>query len=200
MNAQASDSRCMLWIDAVGGLLVCTASEIRIGQAVPGAEVELPLLGDISRHQATIRREEDCYVLDPLRETKLGGRLIKEPALLVDGCELELGRGVRLRFRRPHPLSATARLEFASHHRSPLVADGVLLVAETCVLGPQSTSHVVCRPWKQEVVLSHRDGNWTCRSKARLEVNGREAAPSGTRLTLPAQVSGEEISFRLERV
>src|SRR5689334_16597611 len=48
-------SRYLLWIDSVGGFYLCTGSCIRIGQAVPGNSVELPLLADLSRHHATIR-------------------------------------------------------------------------------------------------------------------------------------------------
>src|SRR5438093_1143339 len=42
-------ARFMLWIDAVGGYLVCLGDEIVIGQAAPGTKVDVPIQADISR-------------------------------------------------------------------------------------------------------------------------------------------------------
>ena len=58
-----------------------------------------------------------------------------------------------LRYRLPHPLSTTARLELASRHRTQPWADGVLLMGNSCVLGPNLRNHVVCRDWSEDVVL-----------------------------------------------
>ena len=58
--------RFMLWIDAVGGFLVCLGDEIIIGQAVPGYDVDVPIQADISRQHVKIRREGEGYVLEPL--------------------------------------------------------------------------------------------------------------------------------------
>jgi hypothetical protein len=41
--------RFMLWIDAVGGYLVCLGDEVTIGQAVPNNRVDVPIQADISR-------------------------------------------------------------------------------------------------------------------------------------------------------
>ena len=44
-----------------------------------------------------------------------------------------------------HVLSASARLEMVSRHRTQPHVDGILLMAESCVLGPKWQNHVVCR-------------------------------------------------------
>ena len=48
---------------------------------------------------------------------------------------IRLGSTVELEFRQPSPVSATARLAIVSRHRLPLAVDGVLLMAETCIVG-----------------------------------------------------------------
>ncbi len=65
----ASNARLLLWVDAVGGFLVCQGNEIRLGQAVPGSPIELPLCWPICRaaRHATIRRDEEGYTVEPLR-------------------------------------------------------------------------------------------------------------------------------------
>ena len=47
----------MLWVDAVGGFLVCGADQVRIGQPVHCSSVDIPILGDISSRHASIRRD-----------------------------------------------------------------------------------------------------------------------------------------------
>jgi hypothetical protein len=192
-------NRVLLWVDAVGGFFVCPASEIRIGQAVPDSTVELPLLADLSRHHATIRRDEEGYTIEPLRDVRLDGQRIDQVSWLHDGSLLELGPALRMRFRRPHPLSATARLEFLSHHRTQPSAAAVLLMADTCVLGPGEGNHVVCRHWPHDVVLHRQHGGLYCRSATPIDIDGKPHSQQGP-LTLHSHVSGEGFSFSLEEI
>ena len=75
-------------------------------------------------------------------------------------------------FRRPHALSATARLDFLSNHRTQPSADAVLLMAESCILGPGRHCHVVCRDWPREVILFRQDNELYCRAAGGLEIDG----------------------------
>ena len=43
-----------------------------------------------------------------------------------------------MRFAGRTPLSGTARLDFVSRHRTQPSADAVLLMADSCVLGPEA--------------------------------------------------------------
>ena len=81
----ASKSRLLLWVDAVGGFFVCPGTEVRLGQAVPDSTVELPLLADLSRHHATIRRDEEGYTIEPVRDVRLDGQRINETSWIHDG-------------------------------------------------------------------------------------------------------------------
>ena len=188
-------NRFLLWVDAVGGYLVCLSTEVVIGQ-VGGAGVDIPILADLSRRHAKIRRENEGYVLEPLHPVRVDAEEIVSPVALHDGDEIELGR-VRLRFRQPHPLSCTARLEFVSNHRTQPTADAVLLMAESCVLGPSQQNHVVCRDFDSDVVLFRRDGELHCRSLTPIEVDGRRC--DGASVLRPnSHVSGDEFSLSLE--
>jgi hypothetical protein len=134
-----SKPRLLLWVDAVGGFFVCQGSTIQLGQAVPDSTVDVPLLADLSRHHATIRRDEEGYTIEPVRDVWLNHHKIDAPTWLNDGCLIQLGPALVMRFSRPHPLSATARLDFVSNHRTQPSAAAVLLMADTCVLGPGTT-------------------------------------------------------------
>jgi hypothetical protein len=192
------DGRALLWIDAVGGFLVCGGDAVVLGQAVPGNLIEVPILADLSREHARICRD-DGYVIEPYRRVCVEGREIRGPTVLRDGDEIELGQGVRLLFRQPHALSTTARLELVSRHRTVPAANAVLLMAESCVLGPHWNSHVVCRPWTSEVVLYRRDGQVYCRHRDGLEIDGRFCQGEGL-VSRNSRVVGSDFSLSIEAV
>jgi hypothetical protein len=191
--------RFLMWIDGVGGYLVCEADEVVLGQPVPGSRVDVPIRGDLSRDHATIRRSGEGYLLVPRRTTRLNGREIREPAPIADGATIELGHGVRLKFRQPHPLSRTARLEFVSRHRTQPPTDGVLLLAESCILGPAASAHVVCHAWQREVVLLNQAGELRCRTAGDFQVDG-ETSISPAPIGRSSRISGEDFSVKLEEV
>jgi hypothetical protein len=120
-------------------------------------------------------------------------------APLTDGDLIDLGAGVQLKFRRPHALSATARLEFVSRHRTQPRVDAVLLMAESCVLGPGKGSHVVCPDWHHEVVLFGQQDALCVRTQGKFEVDGSEHEGQA-QLAAGSHVAGDEFSLSLEEV
>lgn len=190
------ESRFVLWVDGVGGYLVCLGGEVTIGQAVPGTGVEVPIQGDLSRQHARIRRD-DGYLIEPLHRVRIDGKDVRETTLLSDGDEIELGGGVRLRFRQPHALSATARLELVSGHRTQPSADGVLLMAESCVMGPKWQNHVICRDWSGDVVLYRREGELFCRAMEPIEIDDQYCEGQG-KVETNSHVAGSDFSLSLE--
>lgn len=191
--------RFLLWVDAVGGFLVCQGSEILIGQPIPGNDVDIPVLADVSRKHAVIRRDGEGYTIQPLGKVRVDGVVIQRPSLLRDGSQIEMGDGVVWKFSRPHMLSASARLDFVSRHRTKPSVDGILLMAETCILGPRSADHIVCPSWPEDVVLFRRGETLACRSKLPLEVDQR-AMEGSAELTHQSRVQGEALSFSLEPI
>lgn len=198
MNQQSAGPRCLMWIDGVGGYLVCLGEQVRIGQAVSVASVDVPVMGDLSRHHATIVRHGEAYLIEPFAATWVQGEKLDGPRSLRDGDTIRLGESFVMRFRRPHPLSATARLEFLTPHRTQPATDGVILMAGSCVLGARSSSHIVCRGWTNDVVLVRQGQAFACQTAGPFQVNGipyEKRAP----LTLDSRVQGEEFCLSLER-
>src|SRR5438876_748117 len=109
-------SRFLLWIDGVGGYLVCPKPRVTLGQ--PGGEPapDLAILADVSRHHATIQRDSEGYFLEAIRKLALNGQPA-EKAFLRSGDRLTLGSACQLVFTQPVPFSVSARLELVSGQR-----------------------------------------------------------------------------------
>jgi hypothetical protein len=197
-NAHQAD-RFMLWVDAVGGFWVCLADEVTLGQPDRCGTVDIPILADISSRHARIRRDGEGYLIEAIREVRLEGRRVDKVASLGQGSRITLGERVRLVFRRPHALSATARLDFDSHHRTLPSADAVLLMADSCILGPNPRSHVVCPDWPHEVVLYRHDEELYCRTAGYWEIDGMRCNGRG-RITRNSRIQGEGFSLKLEEI
>jgi len=192
--------RFMLWIDAVGGYLVCLGDEILIGQASPTNKVDVPIQADISRKHVKLVRHREGYVLEPLSgKVVVDGKPVKGAMLLSDGEEIVLGEAVKLRFRKPHVLSSSARLEITSGHRSLPYADAIILMAESCVLGPKWQNHVVCREWAGDVVLYRSEDKIMCRAMESIEIDGHLHDGRGA-VRPGSHVIGTDFSLTLEAV
>ena len=188
--------RFLLWVDAVGGYLVCLNDQVILGRAGHDSTADVPLMGDLSRNHATLFRDGEGYVLRAHQPTFVNNRQV-ESAPLRDGDVIRLGTSVELEFRQPSPVSATAKLSVVSRHRLPLAVDGVLLMADTCIVGNAAQAHVRAPAIPAPVVL-YRQGNalW-CKATGGFEVDGRSCA-SRAPLTLQSSVLGEGFSFSLE--
>jgi hypothetical protein len=193
---QALPPRFWLWIDGVGGYLVCLGTRLTFGQAMPDACVDVPLVADVSRLHATLGRDGEGYVLEAVRPIQVNGSTVTRSPL-QSGDRFTLGPTCQFLFRLPVPGSTTARIDLASGHRLPMSIDGVLLMAETLVLGSETQTHITVPELKQPLVLfRHRDGLGV-RYKGELRVNGQK---SNGRAFLPAvaTVAAEDIAFAIE--
>jgi hypothetical protein len=157
------------------------------------------VLGDISRRHAKIHRRGESYFVEPLQTTRLAGREVSGSTLLTNGDEITLGRNVQFRFRQPNALSASATLTLISHHRTQPSSDSILLMGESCILGPSRSSHIVCAPWTREVILFRRGAELFVRANESLIVDG-EQCNGKSRLTRRSRVIGEEFSLSLEEL
>ncbi len=187
--------RYMLWIDGVGGYLICLGNRLTFGQAAqPG--VDLPLVADVSRIHATLTRDAEGYLLETVRPVQVNNHSVTR-ALLRSNDRITLGATCQVCFRQPVPVSASAVLEIVSGHRLVRSVEGVLLMAETLIIGPGAQAHVTIPDLKEAVILfRHKDGIGL-RSTRPLTVNGQRVTDRCV-LGAQAQVSGEEISFALE--
>jgi hypothetical protein len=193
----------MLWVDGVGGYLLTTADELLIGQpSAPGdggRSPDLAILADLSRRHATLRRDRGSYVLTPHAPVWVDGREADGPTVLSHNALVMLGSRVRLRFSRPHALSATAVLAVDSGHRTAPAADAVILMAESCVLGPKPHSHVRCRGWQGEAILFRSAEGLLCRAAGEVRVAGSPV--TGPAVARPgSRIEGEDFSLVIEDV
>ncbi len=198
LSTLAGTSKFLLWIDRVGVFLVCMTDQVTIGG--PGIEGDLPdigLMAPLSRKHATLIRSGESYVVQPHAAVHLGHKPLHDRAEIYDGNELRLGAGVRLRFRLPTVMSGSARLEFLSDHRPRQVVDGIVLMDDTCLLGPQDDHHIACPSFTAPVLLYRKQGEIWCKSRNELFVNG-QFQPGGAAIPPGAIVEGSDMRFRLE--
>lgn len=188
-----------LWIDQVGAYLVCLADMVAIGGPAVGAHAaDVSLLANLSRRHATLLRSGERYVLHAHAATALGGRPVLEKCDLCDGAELQLGSSVRMRFRIPSVVSGSARLEFLSDHRPAAAVDGVVLMSETCLLGPAVENHIRCPAWPSSLLLFRREGHLWVKGREDLFLDGQHA-PAGGQLASGTIVTATDLRFRVER-
>jgi hypothetical protein len=191
-------ARFLLWIDGVGGYLVCLGARVSLGQATPDARADVPLVADVSRMHATLTRDNEGYLLESVRPVLVNGGSVTR-ALLRPNDRITLGASCQMMFRQPVPVSTSARLDLVSGHRLPLGVDGVVLMAETLILSGGTQSHVTVPDLQKPVVLyRHKDGLGV-RHAGTLSINGQPMAEKGY-LGVNALVAGDEISFALEPV
>jgi hypothetical protein len=198
-SEESRGKRMIAWIDEVGAYLVCLGNEISLGQPTPGSAVDIPIRADLSRRHATIAREGESYILKPIHSAKLDGQAVVGPTLLRDGSLIELGDSLKLRFTKPHSLSATAVLKFESKHKTEPAVDAVVLMSESCILGPQTHSHIRCANWNSEIVLFRRGEDVQFRSQEIIEVNNDPGATNGI-ITANCRLAGEEFALSFEEV
>ncbi|MGC1273269.1 MAG: hypothetical protein WBC44_06145, partial [Planctomycetaceae bacterium] len=191
----APGGRLVAWVDGAGAFLLCLNDAATLGGLAGTADVRLT--SDLAARHAAIQRSGEGYVVDATGPTIVAcdasgraggvspprtsrsrshgsGRIVQGRTNLNHNDELVLyrdgGGAVRLQFRRPNALTATATLVVASDHRTEPRYDGVVLLAEACVFGPGVDSHIRCREWEETVLLFRRDGRLWCKSALRLVV------------------------------
>tara|TARA_B100000686_G_scaffold61530_1_gene66116 strand:- start:40 stop:903 length:864 start_codon:yes stop_codon:yes gene_type:complete len=195
--ASTNEDRHLLWIDGVGGFLLLTRQAITIG-GPQAPDTDIQLLASLSRQHATIHRDDGGYLLEAHGPTRVNQRRVVEWTELPDGADITLGRTVQLSFHRPTVLSGSGRLRFQSDHRPTHSLDGVVLVADTCLLGPGRDCHIQCPEWEDSVILIHRGGDWLVRSpRLTLEVNGKKLRGEAT-IGDGQIVTGPDLRFHVE--
>lgn len=197
----SKDAECdsyLLWIDGVGTWQVCAGNRCQIG--APSQEIapaDICVMAQISRRHATFERIEENWFIRPHAATVISGVPISDRSLLRSGDEIVLADRVRLGFRIPNVLSGSAVIDFQSHHRPPRAVDGIILMSDSCLMGPRADHHICCPDWTEQIALFRQNGQLRCRSGMRLKFDGTQVSESGV-LRDGTVVSGEELRFRVE--
>lgn len=192
--------RYMLWIDGVGAWQLCIGQNFLIGgPTLEHQSADICLLANISRKHAALQRIQEDWFIHPYQQTVVSGRTVADRSLLKSGDEIRLGERVRLGFRIPSVLSGSAVVDFESSHRPAQSVNGIILMTDTCLLGPRRDYHICCPEWPDLVVLFRQDGQLRCRSKMSLKVNEDRVRESAA-LNNGAIVTGDDFRFRIERL
>jgi hypothetical protein len=196
--AEEPSRRFLLWIDGVGGYLVCLSYRVSFGQATPESYVDIPLLADVSRLHGYLTRDAEGYLLESVRPVSVNDK-ITDRALLQDGDRLTIGGSCRLQFQKPVELSATARLDVISSHRLPLAVDGVILMADNLILGSGEGAHVLVPDLRRPVVLYRKKECLAVRAAGDMTVDGHKARDKAN-LGPASTVTGDDFRFTLEPI
>lgn len=188
--------RFILWVDAVGGYLVCLQDVVTLGQAIAESTVDIPLLADVSRNHARIRRVGDQYILEPISKVQVCGSETMTETPLHDGDQIQIGK-VELLFRKPHPLSATAKLEFTNGHRTHPRTDGILLMADSLIIGNRDHDHVVYPYDEHQIMLYRSEEGVDCRSDQPIDMDDKHEQTTGP-IFLGSKIKSEYISLGIE--
>jgi len=198
----------LLWVDGVGGYLVCLNAKVTIGQATAETPTDIRLFAPIASLHAEIHRDEaGHYVLQPSRDTYLNDEPATK-AVLKCGDRIALGSACRLVFRKPSALSSTAQLDVVSGHRQPWAVNGILLMDRTLILGTGGDAHVALPPFALEddedyedvrILLHGTETGLALKCPGRFKVDNRpheDKAP----LPLPAGIVTPHYAFSVEPI
>jgi hypothetical protein len=152
----------------------------------------------VSRLHAELSRDGEGYVLESSRGMLINGTAATR-STLKPSDRVTLGATCQFVFHRPVEISPTARLELVSGHRLQVAVDGVLLMADTLILGPAGQSHVVV-PWLAEPVVLYRSKEGLgVRLHGDFRVDAKAELNRAT-LPLPSVVSSDFLHFAVEPV
>lgn len=194
-EAQAT---CTLWIDGVGGYLLCLSHRVTLGQALVDRQVDIALIADVSRHHATIQRDPEGYFLEAQRKVQINGNAT-DKALLRNADRITLGNSCQVQFWQPVPVSTSARLDMVSGHRFAEPVNAVILMADTLVIGPETQSHVQVADMTQPLILFRNKNGLAARWSGNLLIGGKTYQERGP-LEPGTTLATEQISLALERV
>ncbi len=196
-GGESSSDSLILWVDGVGGYLLCLEDVVWVGQAVPGNRVQVPILADISRRHAALCRDAEGYVLAAGQRVTLNGQPVQRAAI-GHGDRIKLGDSLELTVSLPCPASATAVLRISSKHRLPLSLSGIVLMAQSCLIGPTARAHITVPDATGSVTLYRAGRSLACRAPEPVQIGGGHAGSDRVRIECGVPVSAAGISFCCE--
>lgn len=191
--------RFLLWVDGVGGYLVCLSNRVTFGQATADGPVDVPLFAEVSRTHAEVTRDGEGYVIESGRGIRINGSETKR-AVLNAGDRVTLGSSCQFLLHKPVSVSSSLRLELTSGHRLPVAVDGVLLMGNELMLGPGPEAHIELPGLESPVLIYRSKDGLTVRVPDRRFTIDDRACEERAALPLPAVVSCDLFTFAVEPV
>ncbi len=196
MSTAAATAPAILWVDGVGGFLVLRGPSATLGPAFAEPAPDVPILADLSRNHASIRRDGEGYWLSSDRPTTVNLAPAQRHLLHSDD-RITLGASCQLLFSQPESLSATARLTILSGHRFGHPVDAVLLMAETLILDRSPQAHVQTADVRQRVVIFRSGNDLALKASSSIRANG-QAHRDRVTLTPGVPTSVDDLTLTLE--
>ncbi len=188
--------RFFLWADGVGGYLVCLGSRVNFGQAGLEGSVDVPLFADIARLHAAFARDESGYVLEAGKAVSLNGTMI-DRAVLQSGDWIDFGQSCSCQLTLPVPGSLTACMTFRGGRRLPQAADGVILMADSLVIGPGEQAHIRVDDLKSPIYLLRGKDSLSVKIEGEFCIDG-ENQFAKAKLPRQGAVSVADFAFGIE--
>jgi hypothetical protein len=170
-DAPRLNTPLLLLIDGGGSSLLVARDLVRLGRG--GADVDVPIPGDIQSHHADLVRHGEDYFLTAYGPTEINGRR-QTHTLVRDGDRIVLGPNVKMVFCKPSAKSESAVLRLSHRCRLSQDVGDVVLFRDTCLVGPGTSCHVRTREGRDQFVLFERGGALFARQTAG---GGWETAP-----------------------
>jgi hypothetical protein len=180
----------LLLVDGTGSCVLVSREIVRIGRAGGGSLVDVPIPADVQSHHADIVRDGDDYFLVAHGPVRVNHRGVTR-SLLRDGDRVILGSNGKFEFRKPSARSETAVLVLSDRCRLREDVSQVVMLRDTCLIGPQPSSHVRTREGESRVVLFSRGGRLFVRRE------GADGRPGGRSEPVPL---GQTLEFGDVRV
>lgn len=143
----------VLMLDGACAALLLTQDVIRIGRESHRKPVDLPLPADVEAHHADIYRQGEDYFLVAHGPTTVNHQRVTR-VLLRDGDRIKFAERAKFVFRRPSRRSVTAVLSASGHQRLANDVSEVVLLADTCLIGPNGRAHLQTPGCATRLVLS----------------------------------------------
>jgi len=184
----------VLQLDGVGTALLLPGSRVRIGAVGSrSSNVDLALSGYPQGEASVFERIGSDYRFRAGCDAVLNGQPCQEK-VLSGNEQIELGRRCRLRFRKPHPASASALLELSGTRLSRADIRTVILFEDTLIAGPSRSCHLMASSLEQPLVLFRRGGELFVRTgiAGRVQRGAAEAIP--VMLGTPIEIGGTRLT------
>ncbi len=178
--------RWRLWIDGCGGFLLLTGDRWSVGGPSSQQLADICVRADWPRNAGTIERNSGDYFWrandngSPVEHGHSIANSIPR-ALITSGRPLPIPGSACVTLQTPSPLSSSATLTLTAPHRFADHVDGVVLVDQTLLIGPQPDCHIRCHQLDDRIVLTCRGDTWM--GKVGLAADFEELVP-GNRVTL----------------
>ncbi len=160
------DRPILLLIDGTGSALLVPGDTIRVGRAAGRVPVEIGLPAELQSHHADlVRKGEDYFLVAHGPATVNRARASR--VLLQNGDRIRLGDAARIDFHKPSARSETAVLKLSDSCRMAQDVSRVVILRDTCLIGPHATCHIETREGDAQIVLYDRAGELWARPVAR---------------------------------